>query len=440
MPVTIKPADHLARPWNRHDVISNPTELLKEANPGSYNHCKELLQSSFTKFGRDELVYASENGFVHAALDAYNQHLHLKIRADDVWFSILSQLSMYINKNAEELRSFFVPHQGQKEVVVKAVGTRYTVDFGAMADAMSAEIGRKVNDPDLRDWVMPAFTTTTSTDRVVASIMFMGAMQKYFYCRFALSCGIPSVTLLGERADWQALLERLDKIPQLGAQPTQFHGLLKPVLTRFLRSFDAPDHPDTVSFWGNVAHEHRNFSGPNELSGWITAFCFWNTNGHVLGDREGDEEGFRLDDALYHRIEIEDIPLGQASVPVLLDDNGAMFETTMVAGLVGIKVTASCGPVEQREPNEQHKSEEPREPEPVARHGPSSDEETMAPTIHDTLQPVSGWWLFVRKEPKPVDTAKHNEWLARFEKRWGSSLAGPEICESEGNSVREVVH
>jgi Domain of unknown function (DUF4419) len=41
-----------------------------------------------------------------------------------------------INAHAEELRSKFVAHEGQKELTVTAGGGRYSVDFGKIAQAM----------------------------------------------------------------------------------------------------------------------------------------------------------------------------------------------------------------------------------------------------------------------------------------------------------------
>lgn len=39
-----------------------------------------------------------------------------------------------MNANAEDLRSYFVSHEGQKELVLKYDGvTRYTMDFSIMA-------------------------------------------------------------------------------------------------------------------------------------------------------------------------------------------------------------------------------------------------------------------------------------------------------------------
>ena len=50
-----------------------------------------------------------------------------------------------VNANAEALRSYFVAHKEKKELIVEAVGTRYTVDFGSLARQMTDEIDKNVS-------------------------------------------------------------------------------------------------------------------------------------------------------------------------------------------------------------------------------------------------------------------------------------------------------
>lgn len=420
MPVTVWPAHHPGRLWeNTSAAACTATNLLEKANPSCYQHCKELLQSSFNKFDAESPICAKRNGFVFAAIDAYNQHLHLKVRPEDVWSSILSQLSAYINKNAEELRTFFVHHQGQKELKVKSVGNRFTAPIDRMALEMSNMIGENIIDPELRDWVMPQFSTTTLTDQVVASVIFMGAMQNYFSYRFELMCGIPSVTLLGTRADWEIIFKRLEKIPRLGEEPTQFYELLKPVVKRFIQTFDVPGASEVRDFWHRIADQHSGGSGPTYLSGWITAFCFWDVDGNSLRARfgtgpppimggAGPNSCLSLDGAAYHYLNTNDIPTGQASVPVTLDDNGQLFNTMLVAGSVGYQVSSSG------EPAEVHR-------QPLA---PTMAGEGVAHSAHhqqdkmriglDSLQPVSGWWMFAKQENRSEQEEENEgEWLAK---------------------------
>src|SRR5262249_12098776 len=89
-----------------------------------------------------------------------------------------------------------------------------------------------------------------------------------------------------------------------------------------------------------------------------------------------------LDDALYHRIDSNDIPPGFASVPVIIDDQGDEYEAIMVAGSVGIRVISSGEPVT---------------PMREWRHiGLTNPEEGPLVGL-DTAQPESGWWIFEKK-------------------------------------------
>lgn len=93
---------------------------------------------------------------------------------------------------------------------------------------------KNVVDPELRTWTMPSFSTTTDSDKVVAATLMMDSLQKYFSYKMSLCCGISSVTLLGNREDWEQLVTKLDKIPTLGKEPTTLACLLRPVFQRFV--------------------------------------------------------------------------------------------------------------------------------------------------------------------------------------------------------------
>jgi len=315
MPATIKTADHGPRRWQRNSPSVTASKLLHNSCSSEYSKCKEIIQSSFDKINEDTegQIFSSSHGFVHAAFHAYSDHHHLRIRPEDVWFSILTQLSFFINGHAEELRSFFVAHEGQMELEVEFWGSIDFADVGSLAICMTHLIAKNVVDPDLRTWIMPDFTTTTKCDNVVAAILMMGAMQKYFSYTMMSMCGIPSVTLLGEREDWEKMVKRLEKLPQLGPEPTQFHDLLKPVLELFVKSFDDPKGIEVIDFWSRIAQRESMGSGPDYLTGWITAFCFWDENGKKLSYARAEdlqkirseppdsECGLRM--RLYHRVD-----------------------------------------------------------------------------------------------------------------------------------------
>jgi len=151
------------------------------------------------------------------------------------------------------------------------------VDYGKFAWKMSKMIADNIKDPSLCEWIQPQFTTTTKNDQAVASILMMSAMKTYFSYGCGTMCGLPSVTLLGVRGDWVKLEEKLERLPTFGEEVEQWYLLLKPVLRRFVKSFDEPESRDTIDFWQKIAHYYNGGSGPTYLSGKLL-YCLEKIN------------------------------------------------------------------------------------------------------------------------------------------------------------------
>ncbi|MCJ1465861.1 hypothetical protein MMC07_004480 [Pseudocyphellaria aurata] len=387
MPVTVRPSDRQAEPISvdERSLAKEPLTLLELACKNEQQRCSEPLQSSFDGFPHH--IGPSSNGFVHGTIEAYNNHHHLKLRPEDIWFAILNQLSFYINSHAEAMRGKFVAHKGKKELVVKLdISHPHLVDYGLFAELMSNEIDSNVVDPELKEWAMPGFTTTNDHDKVVASVLLMGSLQEYFGYTCSLRCGLPSVTLLGVKADWEKILRRLDKLREFGNEPTQFRALLKPVILRFIRSFDEPNSEEVKNFWNRIADRCAQQSGPEYYSGWISAFCFWNLDGRISylkhdPNRNGNEysrgrspnpqEPLSLDGVVYNAVSSKDVPPGYSSVPFKIDDFGNMIDALMVAGSVGLRYT-----------------------------------KTISMRHEDTISPLTAWWAFTTKPDEK--TTKQN--------------------------------
>lgn len=338
MPVTIKVASHEANlVTTGARRVEYPKQVLKKF--GKRDQC-EILQSSLDNDSIPPNLLARYNGFVDSVTEAYNQHHHLAIRPEDIWLSVISQFSLYVNTNSEDLRGHFVAHEGQKDLVIKHdTGDRYSVDFADFALQIKELISQYVVDEGLRAWITPSFSTTTQEDVVIASIMMMGTPQKYFRYHIEFECGIPSVTLLGIKEDYEQILERVEKLSLYGQQAAEFRDLLKPILRHFIRSFDEPEHAEIQAFWGKICRkEYLGSGGPDAYSGWITAFCFWNNEGkrQISGQR-----GLSMDGVNYGQVWRSQIPNGFTTVPVHIHDNGEDVEAEMLAGSVGINCTSS---------------------------------------------------------------------------------------------------
>lgn len=419
MPVTIKLPHVRAESVSDRDSVQEPLALLEGACKSEYENCSEFLESSFSDFGRT--IIPSPNGFVLGAIEACNNHHHLQLRPEDIWFAILTQFRFYLYRKTESQRWKFVTYRGKEELIMEPdVLDHHDVDFGLFAKFMSHEIDWYLSDRSkkYKDWVTPEFTTTTEQDKVVASVLFMGLMKDYFvytcYLRCGLpsialpgdweeSCGLPSVafpeessvtllgektdcegsfrlqsvTLLGEKSDWEEILRRLDKLEYCGdSLRTRF----KPVITRFILSFENPDSDQVRSFWNQIAHKCELDSGPVcHYSGWISAFCHKpdRPGGNDLEQSPNmdTQEPFSLDGVVYDVIDSNDIPPGYASVPIKIVVFKTTYDAVMGAGSVGLRCTKSTA-------MRQHE---------------------------DTLSAETGWWIFEKKPDEDTTKEKSPE-------------------------------
>ncbi|KAE9388072.1 hypothetical protein BT96DRAFT_927257 [Gymnopus androsaceus JB14] len=112
MPVTFYPSSKELTP---HVAVQSSTAStlldIHFSASRSQKLSEELLQSSLDHALSDGVVVHQNNGLVNTLLKAYSAHHAVSIRPDDVWITILTQFSFFVNANAEELRDKFVAHK-----------------------------------------------------------------------------------------------------------------------------------------------------------------------------------------------------------------------------------------------------------------------------------------------------------------------------------------
>ncbi|THV06933.1 hypothetical protein K435DRAFT_833914 [Dendrothele bispora CBS 962.96] len=99
--------------------------------------------------------------------------------------------------------------------------------------------------------------------------------------------GLPSVTLEGEKSDYEELLKRIDRLDRIAEelnsksleqakQLKRWAAYLRPVLRRFVHAFDDPEGEENLEFWQRLEHK---VGSSVYFSGWITAFCVFSSDG-----------------------------------------------------------------------------------------------------------------------------------------------------------------
>ncbi|CAL8133301.1 unnamed protein product [Orchesella dallaii] len=272
----------------------------------------EILQS--TQFSPKSLPYS---GFVKTVLKCYNNHFNLIIRPDDIWTAIMSQFSYYLNKNVEKFRNEFVNFEEKRELVfpLSQNETLRTISYDHMVDSQ------------VRDWVMPNFSTTTDNDRVTIGVIFMASMKKYFDYSARAACGIPYVTLDGTVQDYLNILGRLEKLKDYELQ--RWYDLLHPVIRQFV---EAKSGKVDEAFWKSIVNVNGG-SGRYYITGWITAFCVFDSDGNWQLRDETYQEVDYYEEETRPRVDISDIPSGIVEVDLLVEDgSGHESKTFMLAG------------------------------------------------------------------------------------------------------------
>lgn len=175
----------------------------------------------------------------------------------------------------------------------------------------------------------------------------MGMMKAYFKYSGDEICGIPSITILGEREDWERLYAKVDRLQEFGDEPDQYANRLRPLLSRITSTFDSPTSASTREFWDQIVHAkvlHSTTCGvpptQYELSGWILGFFFWDNTGKAERklsngtSKIGIPGRLVLDGITYGSAYLEDLPTGYAKAEFLML-TGPVRKGWVLAGSIG---------------------------------------------------------------------------------------------------------
>jgi len=190
---------------------------------------------------------------------------------------------------------------------------------------MTEEIHQNIVNDDVRQWVLPEFSATREEDKMVAGAILMASMKKYLNYRFRFVCGIPTVTLDGNLADWEDIRTRIEKLEEYDLK--DWADMLKPILDQFAKKGNVD-----IDFWSRICFHTGNMSGPRYLNGWITAFCYF--------DKEGKKQGTPENEWL--KIETTQIPPAVVQVDAIVETERKVFKTVLFAGHMGQEVNSDA--------------------------------------------------------------------------------------------------
>ncbi|GAM27168.1 hypothetical protein SAMD00019534_103430, partial [Acytostelium subglobosum LB1] len=304
----------------------------------------KVIRSSI-QYQDESIVWLSGNSLIRSIMIAYANHMHLVIRPDDIWQAIITQFSFYVNARSDTLRDKFVSFNGKRELTIFSKGTLFTANFDDIITMISDQISN-IKDPSIRDWIIPNFTTTTDTDRVVGGITMMATTKNYFDYKVVFLCGLPQVTLLGSVDDWTEIRDRDKRLVEFDTEDKyleQWVEMLLPVLDNFIMT--AEGTPD-IDWWKSIVNKQKGLGCNTEfLTGWITTFIPFSEMGEWQAElRSVETMGDTRENPVIHYdsqwpiILIDNVPRGFVSCPLKINDNGNEFDTEIYGGHITSKL------------------------------------------------------------------------------------------------------
>jgi hypothetical protein len=375
--ITIIPATlHLPK---KYHTISSPAssdlELFLQSYPGISSNRSDAVDNAkllTPGLNGEPILNASgifplRDSFVRSAIHAWTQNQHFVIRPEHVWFTILGQLNFFLSNHQEnaEVREK-IEYQKKINFDIRNYWPYSNLSTFNASRIVDQETRGRFKLNWTHSWLQPGFSTSKRfEDSILATLLFTGPINSSQVndpipdhmleplpgTPRPSTCGMPSITLLGTRDDWHRLFQKLEPFHFFGSQPGDYSRTLRPILSRFVRSFDEPSGPEIRGFWDATVTNKDSSESKAEgcleesvISGWISGLHYWDEYGRMLSRSRG-ERGFTLDGIVYPPRNTSDMPHAYTRTPIRSRTSfiaGYLYTRLgdLMAGMVGKKITS----------------------------------------------------------------------------------------------------
>merc|ERR1711971_1346227 len=228
-------------------IVSQNAQRIKENKEENQKDFSEYEAVAGTDSGN--FYYDHDWGFFSAILACYNNHWVLRTSPDDWWNVIVRNVAQTIDAigEEEEVRNFFVEHQGKKmiDVVLPENMSLAETDYNWLFEQFSKGIRQNIKAPEYVDVEM---STTL--------------------------CGIPGVEMNGTLEDWKKLVKKTEDL-QLMLKPILGEYYFESGLNVLKKLVDTYEGNPDKKWWSHILSwnvEYGSGARPSYWSGWMIDF------------------------------------------------------------------------------------------------------------------------------------------------------------------------
>lgn len=249
---SVKPADSLLKTYPVKDMMELKIEKKISFLPDEHKN--------------ERLIYTRDNGFIETLQYCYDEHRPLKLSPDHIWTLICQATSIHINQHYDSLKNIIFTDEKKEELIIRNDSLENNARYwGTLIKDFCNETKNHTRN-DLYDFFVPNFSTTTPVQTTVYQITLLESYKKKFSYVGETGCGIPQITIMGNKEDWIWIFDHLSDLDKLGL--TWWGKELRPIIKEFINVFDDKIN---VSFWDSIYKDAAEY-GAFYISGWIIKF------------------------------------------------------------------------------------------------------------------------------------------------------------------------
>lgn len=231
---------------NYHDGYMNLEFLQKEVKTGickTKNYPQEKLKYPLPEYD----FYTS--GYLDYLMFCWENDLGIEIAPCYIWNIILWKICGIVNEDHEKYRHIFTENS-EKETICYLADEFDPIEF--------LELLKPKIPTDTSVW-FPNLEFQPENYHLSISGLFAEMVQKYYGC-MVLGCGCPKIRIIGNKDEWQKIIDCLDKNPINHKYITK----AKSIVTEFINNLENPD------YWKKFFYGVRCGSGSQvEYDGYI---------------------------------------------------------------------------------------------------------------------------------------------------------------------------
>jgi len=217
--------------------------------------------------GQNVLKNSPANALMGLFYFGYAYHRSIRVSPDDIWTTILSYFATHVNSEVEYYRPFLADKENPNSRPIILIERSDGFDMNdtesivGVFDELIREISKKSNV--LLPKLTADFTTTTLITRLFSQVEIAKIVESFFGMKLILSCGFPSIEILGSTEDWISMSQKLVGFQEIS------HPKIKEYLVKCQNVIKKISSND-VEVWKKVFDSQPCGSGSQEdYHGWI---------------------------------------------------------------------------------------------------------------------------------------------------------------------------